>query len=443
MVQEPSEAWEPREVISSKDCSVTFGRGSAPNVAVVTVPTEDGAEFAVVDGAGTLFSDVLPFVPNHRRIGRSADGAMLVGFADLRLNSREFRAANTPEPVRIYIDGQVAYETDKAWNFGVAPDGSSFYLHEPIGGGASRLFIRNLDTREEAHFDLDLKYTPSNDYESGFGASYTTDAAEVVFFDAHPNEFGLGLHRFYSATGDVRELEVGQAEGLYAQADGSAPRIQVERSYAVLASSSRGYFAKRGERTDSDYRLWQLAGRDFQYEPSDVQVRWTRELPLRGFGGRMSLSDDSRWLILHAWNFQVLDAATGDTVFEYLTAGDKAAELSRLASVMAADARLYDVGGVVNERIVDGALVFHRQIGSTAPCTSRSAQDHKECVARLRRRGVYRSVLDVFHMDSIELHSQPDSRFEFDYDAPCKRVESGSRQLQVRGDKLVLAAVPR
>ena len=73
----------------------------------------------------------------------------------------------------------------------------------------------------------------------------------------------------------------------------------------------------------------------------------------------MSLSDDSRWLILHAWNFQVLDAATGDTVFEYLTAGDKAAELSRLASVMAADARLYDVGGVVNERIVDGALVFH------------------------------------------------------------------------------------
>ena len=415
-------------------------------MAVVTAPTEDGAEFAVVDSGGTLFSDVLPFVPNHRRIGRSADGSVLVGFADLRLNSRVFRAANTPEPLLIYIDGQVAYETDKAWDFDIAPDGSSFYVHEPIGGGASRLFIRNLDTRghgEESHFDLGVKYTPTNDYEKGFGTSYVPDATEVVFSPANASEPGRGLHRFYSVTGDVRELEVGRTEGLDAQADGSAPRIQVERSSAVLASSSRGYFAKRGERTDGDYRLWQLAGRDFQYESSDVQVRWTRELPLRGFGGHMLLSDDSRWLILHAWNFQVLDAATGDTVFEYLTAGDKAAELSRLASVMAADARLYDVGGVVNERIVDGALVFHRQIGSTAPCTGRSAQDYKECVARLRRRGVYRSVLDVFHMDSIELHSQPDSRFEFDYDAPCKRVESGSRQLQVRGDKLVLAAVPR
>ncbi len=318
-------------------------------------------------------------------------------------------------------------------------------MHEPIGGGASRLFIRNLDTRgrgEESHFDLDLKYTPTNDYERGFGSSYVPDTSEVVFSPANVSAPGRGLHRFYSVTGDVRELEVGQAEGLDAQADGSAPRIQVERSYAVLASSSRGYFAKRGERTDGDYRLWHLAGRDFQYEPSDVQVRWTRELPLRRFSGRMSLSDDSRWLILHAWNFQVLDAATGDTVFEYPKAGDKAAELLRLASVMTADARLYDVGGVINSRIVDGALVLTRRIGSTASCTSRSAQDHKDCVARLRRRGIYRSVLDVFYMDSIELHSQPDSRFEFDYDAPCKRVESGSRQLQVRGGKLVLAAVP-
>ncbi len=73
-------------------------------MAVVTAPTEDGAEFAVVDSGGTLFSDVLPFVPNHRRIGRSADGSVLVGFADLRLNSRVFRAADTPEPLLIYID---------------------------------------------------------------------------------------------------------------------------------------------------------------------------------------------------------------------------------------------------------------------------------------------------------------------------------------------------
>ena len=408
---------------------------------MVTAPIEDGAKFAVVDDAGTLFTDALPFVPNHQRIGRRADGAVLVGFADLRLNSRTFRAANTPEPVLIYIDGQLAYGTDKAWDFDIAPDGSSFYVHEPIGGGASRLVIRNLNTREEAHFDLGFKYTPTNDYESGFGASYVADATEVVFSPTYASEPGRGLHRFYSVTGDVRELKVGQAREPYAQADGAAPRIQIERSYAVLASSRRGYFAKRGKRTDGGYRLWQLAGRDFQYGPSDVHVRWTRELPLRGFGGHMSLSNDSRWLILGGWNFQVLDAATGDTVFEYPLAGDKASERLRLASVMMPEATVASVGGVVNSRIVDGALVLTRRIGSIAPCTTGPAEDYDECVSGLRARGMYRSVLDVFHMDSIELDSQPDARFEFDYDAPCKRVESGSWQLQVRNDELVLAAV--
>ena len=147
------------------------GRGRANDTAIVILPTSEGAHFTVLDGNGEVFGDTLPFLPHEYHLGRRADGTVLAGFGDLRLNSRHFRDRDTPEPVRVYMDGQVIYESDKTWRFSVAPDGSSFYVHEPLAGGASRLIVHNLDELAERHFDMDRRYTPSNDYESGFGVS--------------------------------------------------------------------------------------------------------------------------------------------------------------------------------------------------------------------------------------------------------------------------------
>ena len=68
-----------------------------------------------------------------------------------------FRPPEAPEPVHIYWDGELVYENDKAWRFGVAPDGSSFYVIEPLAGEASRLVVRSLDAGEEHHYDLGVR----------------------------------------------------------------------------------------------------------------------------------------------------------------------------------------------------------------------------------------------------------------------------------------------
>ena len=144
--------WElaPEEVLANPDCRVEAGWGMpAGDVALVVVPDRDGGEpgarFAVLDDRGTLFGGELPFRPNHWRLGRRADGGVVTAFAALRLNSMVSRPPESPEPLRVYLDGGLAYESEKAWDFGVAYDGSSFFAVEPMAGAASRLVIHNLD----------------------------------------------------------------------------------------------------------------------------------------------------------------------------------------------------------------------------------------------------------------------------------------------------------
>ena len=131
---QPGVGFTPEELIDNPNCDFTVGLGDAAGTAVYVLSDGPGARFAVLDGEGTVFGDELPFDPNHYRLGRRADGSVVVALADLRLNSKEFRPDDSPEPIRVYRDGQVIFEHDKVWQFGVAPDGSSFYVVEPLAG---------------------------------------------------------------------------------------------------------------------------------------------------------------------------------------------------------------------------------------------------------------------------------------------------------------------
>ena len=81
-----------------------------------------------------------------------------MGLGDLRLNSGTFRPPESPAPVRIYMGEQVVYESEKVYNFRIARDGTSFAVHEPLAGDASRLVVHNLDLRTERHFDLGTRH---------------------------------------------------------------------------------------------------------------------------------------------------------------------------------------------------------------------------------------------------------------------------------------------
>ena len=88
--------------------------------------------------------------------------------------------------------------------------------------------------------------------------------------------------------------------------------------------------------------------------------------------------------------------------------------------------------------------MLYRQIGTTRSCApgradgnpGRSLSDRYACVADLRRRGLYRTVLDVFDPDTIELDSQPDFRVDYDARNQCATGEFPLRGLQVHDGRL-------
>ena len=108
----------------------------------------------MIDESGELTRGGLDFRPNHLRIGCRSDCSAVYGFGDLRLNSKVFRLWDSAEPVRIYHEDLVIHESDKAWDFGVLHDGSSFLVHEPSSGGTSRLTVRNLDRGTQVEHEL-------------------------------------------------------------------------------------------------------------------------------------------------------------------------------------------------------------------------------------------------------------------------------------------------
>ena len=432
----------PGEVLGNPDCRLLAGREPAADLALVVVPTDSGARFAVLGGAGEIFGDSLPFVPHRFHVGRRVDGTVVAAVADLRLNSGVYRDPDTPEPVRIYVDGHVAYETNKAWNFGVAPDGSSFYVQEPMAGDASRLLVRNLDSGTEAHFDLGTDYAPANSYDPGYLVRYAQPTGEVMF--AGWGDHGRGLYRFYPVEGGkAREIRIGP---INPSIEGSRADIVIDDGVFMVrvVSSGEGYFAyspATWART-GDPETWRIVRRRFGYrDDPTVEDVWSREISLAGYGGTMIESDDGRWLGLNAWDFVLLDAVTGETVFAYPKV-DKAAELARLSTVLPSGATIGDVGAVTSASFRGSHLMLYRQIGSTRSCSVSDENpksghgQYYDCVADLRRRGLYRTVLDVFDLERLELDSKPIFRVDYDDRDQCAIGDFPLRGLQVREGRL-------
>lgn len=197
MAQEYQWGLFPGEVLGNLECTMVAGRGAASDAAVVVLPSGSGARFSVIGDQGQVVGGALPFTPHHLQLGMREGGVPVVGFGDLRLNSKTFRPMDSPEPVRIYLGEQVVYESDKAWYFLVASDGAYFAVHEPLADGASRLLVRNLETGTEKHFDLGERMTPHNAYELSYAMDYTVEGSEVVFRPAHADAQGIGTYWFY------------------------------------------------------------------------------------------------------------------------------------------------------------------------------------------------------------------------------------------------------
>ncbi len=434
----PSWEFSPEEVIDNPDCNFTAGLGNADDSAIYVLSGEAGARFAVLDGGGTVFGGELPFDPNDYRIGKRADGTVVAGLADLRLNSKVFRPPEAPEPVHIYRDGQLVYENDKAWRFGVASDGSSFYVIEPLAGEASRLVVRDLDAGEEHHYDLGIEFSSPDAYEVPYVSFYSTDGAEVMFWPPQELEdTPRGDYWFYPTDGRparvvrIESVDIPRRPGASADLlDAQQVRVErILRGGALRPVKDRVYFESSEvayylvDRRTTDRQEFEVVKTRYQrYGESGGPERtdqWSRTIPGRLLGS-MVLSNNGDWLALQdGGRVWALDAATGDIVFAFPTTEDlglqvpphlrgetypgrrvdhighayDVAALARLRSVLGPDATVNDVGGIGGFGFRGNRLMLYHVVGRGQ-----------------HSRGFY----DAFDLSKVGVHGGPEFRVEAD-----------------------------
>jgi len=381
----------PEEAIGNPACRMTMGVGAAASLAAVAVQGSSETRFSVLDSTGALFSDVLPFRSHRSRLGMSRNGTVVAGFGGMHLNPAWSQFYDEKEPLRIYVDGQVAYENDDIWLFDVADNGGSYFFIEPLGTEfSSRLVIASLEDGTLAEHDLGKLFrVPSR--RVPYQAAFTQDGEEVHL---KPDHFdfseGVGSHYFFPVAGG-----------------GNGRKITVPNTghddRAYFLSSEEGYFFHGGIEGISGFRV---VKKKFDWDKRTASSEWELEAPASMRATLFDSSPDGEWILFATgtsssvsrpamaadWMLFVVDTNTGQPVFEFPT-DDAALQLSRLASVLPPQATEEDAG-IFRAAFFVGNEKF-------------ALQHYPETPESTDMRN---SVLDIFDMGSIGLDSQPSRR---------------------------------
>ncbi len=397
--------FHPDEVLDNLDCQVTV----AGDTALVVLRSEKaGARFAAVGRVGVLHSGELDFLPATFDLAKRSDGSVLMAFGDVERTEPGRPSHDTKWPVHIYLDGQPLIEHENIWQFGLASDGSSYYLVEPLAGDTSRLVIHNLDEGINRSYDLGEMATSSPEGALPFAIHYSLDNSELHL---RPTIDGVDTNYFYPVGGEHRsrhEVRVSAQRseyGLIAQA-------------AVFASSQIGYITYWLPDGD-DYFLLTRVERDPDAVDSEAVSRWSRRFrDVDASRWDMTLSEDGNLLLLAGWTVRLLDTATGESVLE-MPVVNKEAQLARLASVLAPDAGVEDIGWATGTM---GLSNDHLYIG----------RDFS-----LERDGFEGRAVDVYDLNGIRVDSPPARRIHYSSDAPPCSPDTPFQRLAERDGQLV------
>ena len=375
-------------LIDDPGCRFRVGRGPAGDTVLFVLQGVNEGRFLVRDKAGTLFGDELPFHPRMYAVGKRADGGVLAVLGDMGIHDRESQAPQLHGHARVYLDGQIIYEHEQLWNFGVASDGSSFYVVEPLAGETSRLVLRNLDAGEEHHFDLGRRMTYFDNHGRPYGTHYASSMSEVVFTpDQEINNSPRGTYWFYANDGSGPRVVNILSVDLPPRGDDSLSYIDRRqiRDEPILHGGELRVHADRVHFVSSE-----LAYHLVDYSRDGTAMFGVRKSAYRGYGEDggpqrtdlwswqmrgshphgLVVSDNGSWVAVEdRYRVWALDANTGELVFAFPTTRDlsttvprgsnedpavrrsyffnvyKMAALERLRNVLGPDAMVGHVGG--------------------------------------------------------------------------------------------------
>ena len=420
-------------VIDNPDCHMRSGEQETRGLAVMLLPDGEISHFKVVDADGTVFEGSLPFVANHLRLGRRVDGTILVGFGDLRLNSRVFREEDTAEPVHIYEDGNLIYARQKVWDFDISRDGAAFFTAEPYDGESARLRIEHLDWGVVREYDLGTRMA-RHGFDIHATPMFLQSSDEVML-----KSYSTLPHMFYPV--DDRPVR-------------SVDQVQRGGFTTRFLSRNTAYYA---ELLDPDREWWRIGRREYRWIDDEMQWTdtWIRELALHNFGIGLYVSDDGNHVIVEAWNRHVFNGTTGVTEFAFPTEdaisqrpgmpSDAAlrrrvvseayrnARVERLAGVWD-PSKAPDPGGHGNLEITDGLLTssevdFFRTVED---CRTYVHDQYDECVSKVSEEGLFRrDFYYVYDMATITPQASPDRRIERNRDHSCSGAWSAQKKVEI------------
>jgi hypothetical protein len=360
--------------------------------AVVSVHQPGGKNFLLAlsaDPADTQIHE-LDFEPTLTRYVESPAGDRLMAVSNLRRNQIGNRPPDTDEPLSIYRNGQRIFHSDKVWDYQLAPDGSGYWVVEPLSNVTSRMIIRNFDEGTEVHHDLGMR-------NASFGFDvpcvyYTPRGDEVVVI---PPQGVFAPIRFYATSSQSeRELQFDQPELVrfyssdeYYQKQWTVdPETKVERDYMV----------KRVRQPDGEFA-----------------TAWKTRLYIQRFNETFGISPNGKKMFADGWDLNVLDTATGEVIFDMPMVEDTEADSREIRQRMvdvvpnALDPN-EDLGSVSRVEITNDGLQIYRRYDSGESSQCRY-WDHA-CYSALEQAGMLRDVIDIVPFDGMTLDSKPTER---------------------------------
>ena len=387
----------PAEVLGNLECRQRVA--ASGDTTLVVLPSPRGARFSAVDGTGVLSFGEVPFDPGRYNVAKTRDGSVLVALGHPKWEEPGRPPPEHSMPVHVFLDGQAIFEHGHVLDFGVASDGSSFFVIEALAAETSRLAIHNLEQGSERHYDLGDLFQMHESGEISHGVWYSKDNREVMF---SPVFDGIGTHHFFSVDPDrrvPRRIVVPAEAGVV---------------YSTFASSRTGYFSFV-DRANRD--SFALVRRDIEWMPEGARTTqsWRRSMSRPGaLDQGWDVSRDGSLLLMKGFDLQLIDTASGETVFRMPTV-DREAQMTRLRDVLGPDAGLEVVGSNSGSRLVGEHLILYREVDSP--------------------EGPAHFAFDVFDLRGIELESGPSRRIQ-DLPGECAIGDSVVQGLQEHDGRL-------
>lgn len=387
-----------QDILDANSCIMAITHQGDESTAAIVLKQEHSTRFGIIDSKRLLHAGDLPLWPNHMRLARTTGGSTLVAFADLRLSSVVRRPPESDEPLQVYFDGELIYETGKALDFGVARDGSAFFVVLPRTEYQSMLMVRNLKTKQEHHFDLGGAFyspTDTRDYSIGFMANNR----DIMLAPSAWNP--ENMTRFFRVDGTKIEVRrsIEEGFGLF-----HTPEIAYTAEAIAFLPNDRDEIVFRKVRVSMD---------------GSEEVHWERRLTIKYWnklGGWDQLDRNRPWWLVGDLSEHILHRDTGETVFRFPNHFESEKQVEMLQH-LGVD---FDnqVGYKQSMKVLKDWLVIRRLIGmdeSVRQCGTINRRDSeeevirkRECADDLEQDGTVYEVEDYFLIrNDFEVDPEP------------------------------------